>query len=356
MKTHRRFIVLFVVLNLLHTVGSHAQFTLERKHYFTIGNLYPCTYYNGTSYDTIVHSGPNAVWDFSGLLSVDHEDSLYSILPDTTPFFNAPNTNYNLATLGLWEVNGSMPGFTNSFYSYLVEDSGFVSFLGDWGAAGNYELGYHHYPDPKLYFQFPFQYGDSVTDAFDGSGFDFSGSGYHHFYGDRTIIADGYGDLMINGNFHANCLRIKVTAQNNDSSMFWIYNNTFVEYYWFDPLLNGPILEVVFLMNSGTGNPIHRSTRYFYANPPVVGFQELISTEDVSVYPNPSSNVIHIDFKSFKNMITVNLIDICGKEVLCKEFANSQRLTLPVDGLTKGVYMIKVGGPNGFVTRKVIIE
>lgn len=356
MKTHRRFIILFVVLNLLHTVGSHAQFTLERKHYFTMGNLYPCTYYNGTSYDTVVHAGPNAVWNLSGLLSIDHEDSLYCILPDTTPFFNAPNTNYNLATLGLWEVNGSMPGYTNSFYSYLVEDSGFVSFLGDWGAAGNYELGYHHYPDPKLYFQFPFQYGDSVTDAYDGSGFDFSGSGYHHFYGDRTIVADGYGDLIINGNVHANCLRIKVTAHNNDSSMFWINNYTFEEYYWFDPLLNGPILEVIFGLSSGSTNPNHRSTRYFYSNPPVVGVQELAAGSEIKVYPIPASNHIQIDFNISENGMTVELLDLSGRLVSQMVTKNTNTLSVPVNMLSKGVYLLRLKTEEGSRLRKVIVH
>lgn len=356
MKTHLRFIVLLVVLHLLHTLESNAQFTLQRKHYFTMGNLYPCTYFNGTSYDTIVHSGPNSLWNLTGSLSVDHEDSLYCVLPDTTLFFNAPNTNYNQATLGFWEVSGSIPGFTDSFYSYLLDDSTSVSFLGDWGAAGNYELGYHHYPDPKLNFLFPFQYGDSVTDLFDGSAIDFSGSGYHHLYGNRTIVADGYGDLLINGNLHSNCLRIKVIAQNNDSSMFWINNYTLEEYYWFDPLINGPILEVIFGFSAGSSNPIHRNTRYFYANPPVVSVQETSSLLDVEVYPNPVSEVIHFDLNSNRNIMSIELVDLYGKFVRSLEYENSQQRELHVSGLCSGVYILKFISTEGIISRKVIIQ
>src|SRR5262249_46127782 len=61
---------------------------------------------------------------------------------------------------------------------------------------------------------------------------------------------------------------------------------------------------------------------------------------DVQIYPNPASSIVHIDAPYDVN-VSVSTVD--GRELLNRENAK----TIDISGLADGVYMIRVSNRNG---------
>lgn len=78
----------------------------------------------------------------------------------------------------------------------------------------------------------------------------------------------------------------------------------------------------------------------------------------ISVYPNPGKDTLHINSGSL-NVDRYNLLitDINGKQVLDKEFMNP-KLTESVDvhGFSKGMYLITLSAGDKKVSKKIVIE
>ena len=75
--------------------------------------------------------------------------------------------------------------------------------------------------------------------------------------------------------------------------------------------------------------------------------------QDVSVYPNPTSNYLHIKTNRFDNQIS--LYDISGSLIFNKSFNKSQ-LQLNVGGFSEGLYILKIQNSLGVTNRKLIIR
>ena len=75
--------------------------------------------------------------------------------------------------------------------------------------------------------------------------------------------------------------------------------------------------------------------------------------QDVSVYPNPTSNYLHIKTNRFDNQIS--LYDMSGSLIFNKSFNKSQ-LQLNVGGFSEGLYILKIQNSLGVTNRKLIIR
>jgi len=90
----------------------------------------------------------------------------------------------------------------------------------------------------------------------------------------------------------------------------------------------------------------------------IQGFQQPISSSKVfqlpieetlfaSLYPNPFYHYINISFKDrISEEILVQLTDITGKTIFFKEYPASQLITLHLDHLNSGMYIMKVSINN----------
>jgi hypothetical protein len=82
---------------------------------------------------------------------------------------------------------------------------------------------------------------------------------------------------------------------------------------------------------TGTSVPVNVTT---------VGVGNVNANNEVRIYPNPASAIVHID-APYKVTVTISSID--GKEVLYKELASD----VDISKLADGVYMIKVANLEG---------
>jgi len=85
------------------------------------------------------------------------------------------------------------------------------------------------------------------------------------------------------------------------------------------------------------------------------GIEDIGSANAVSIYPNPSSGLITISVKSFTGNMHVSVFDILGQMQL-QQSLDKPQTDVDISGLSKGIYMVRVGGGNKNAVRKVILE
>lgn len=68
------------------------------------------------------------------------------------------------------------------------------------------------------------------------------------------------------------------------------------------------------------------------------------------IYPNPTSNYINVDSKI--NVDRFEMYDLSGKKVL----SANQHEKINVEGLSKGIYLLKAFSGSNYITKKIIIE
>lgn len=115
------------------------------------------------------------------------------------------------------------------------------------------------------------------------------------------------------------------------------------------------------------GTQVHNSAAiYFDYNEPVITNQttsilgSIITNEEsvyhgqgIKLYPNPATNEVVIETQNESN--TYGLFDISGRQVMSGS-ANTNKFTLGIGNLSKGVYFIQVSGGNKTVYGKLVKE
>ena len=88
----------------------------------------------------------------------------------------------------------------------------------------------------------------------------------------------------------------------------------------------------------------------------VVGVEDNIwSKRSLEVYPNPFDNQLNVQFGTPALFTDWKVIDISGRLIKSGKISKNSTLeTIMVDGLKPGVYVLSVGGKNGWKSRKVI--
>jgi len=89
-----------------------------------------------------------------------------------------------------------------------------------------------------------------------------------------------------------------------------------------------------------------------------VGLNELENNRIVSIYPNPASNMVNLNFLNYNSVVNIQLVDLKGGIFLTRniEVSNNQNLELALENLASGVYFIHVRDTLGIETLKLIIQ
>lgn len=73
----------------------------------------------------------------------------------------------------------------------------------------------------------------------------------------------------------------------------------------------------------------------------------------VNIYPNPAKDIVNIECANAKEIL---IIDYLGK-VIKQQEVNNEKVSLNVNGLTKGVYIAKITQHNEqSITKTFLIE
>jgi hypothetical protein len=95
--------------------------------------------------------------------------------------------------------------------------------------------------------------------------------------------------------------------------------------------------------------------------PPTLSVKTVGSAQaEMNLYPNPAQNSANLDVTiSGNETVNVYLTDITGRRVWNKEASlvtGINRLTIPLSGISPGVYFVNIGTTSGTISYKLIKE
>ena len=83
----------------------------------------------------------------------------------------------------------------------------------------------------------------------------------------------------------------------------------------------------------------------------------LLSDRDVNIYPNPTSDVLNIDFGKVMNQpVKVSIMNMNGQEVYSREAENQDKLSINLENQKPGAYITRISLNGQDIKRKVIVQ
>ncbi len=77
---------------------------------------------------------------------------------------------------------------------------------------------------------------------------------------------------------------------------------------------------------------------------------------EISLYPNPTSGLVYINYNSDK-LITIELFDVSGRLVFDKLLNPSKKQELKIEGLKHGIYLYRlINAETILESGKLVIE
>ncbi|WP_445452078.1 M28 family peptidase [Flavobacterium sp. 25HG05S-40] len=121
-----------------------------------------------------------------------------------------------------------------------------------------------------------------------------------------------------------------------------------------DLLINMDPVYVYNIAKAATGAILH----FAKATTTALGSEEFQNENQVSFFPSPATDALHISLGSLKETkYTFSMLDLQGKAVLTKEIENASLVeTISLQGLAKGIYLAVLQTGTKKITKKIIVE
>lgn len=337
---------LLFVASLLTATTLSAQITVLNSHVAPIGSIIPQAYDTLPSGLTPGSAGANQTWNYANIN--EHEVDTMTF---TNPAWTPNGGDFPAANIAAVVSNqdGDAYVYIDRSSSGLVTIGQAVDFFGT-GSPVSIPLN----PN-QVIINFPANYLDTYSGT---SGFDVTMDGSTLNIDsirlkqvmDRAYTIDGWGSITTPiGTYDA--LRIELTETSIDSSWgmiagVWQFFEESVEtsntYDWWtaDASVGFPVLTMDV---DGNGNA--EAISYLKALPTPDGVAEGVDGSKISIYPNPTSNLVNFVVES-DNAHSIEVYDVTGQLI---ETQQIQRLatTFDMSNATAGVYLYVLKGANG---------
>ena len=86
----------------------------------------------------------------------------------------------------------------------------------------------------------------------------------------------------------------------------------------------------------------------------ITGIATVNDKTGILIYPNPSSGFINIEGNL--NNTCIKIINLAGQVIICKNIKNSEKETIDISGMTKGLYFISVNNNGNIQVNKLVKE
>lgn len=287
-----------------------------------------CTYVNPGA------AGANQIWNFSQIEA-------------TSNFTGYVKSSYHSVNSMLFpQVNTELNEFNNRFYFRIAENK-----IEQYGYSSLDNLVVTTFDKPFVKMKFPFTMGDNYQGTFSGTYK--SGNSNSNISGTYEVIGDGYGRLILPGNFIVdNTLRVKTLKSYSHSISGVDQTVEIVAYRWYSDWHRYPLLVLTQVKSSANGSTSVSYQAAYNTNlskPANTISSETKSDKLFDVYPNPTDQIININyFVAEDGFVTIELYDLAGKKAgtLFNQELKSGAYTLQPDliheGFVKGFYLIKV--------------
>ncbi len=307
-------------LSILFSVAASAQLT-QANHAAMVGNSF------GTNQcDSVAPgaSGAGTTWNYSTL-------NIHTASWAAKNYVSAvsSNTLYPSAQVAV----GSSAN--NTFY-YASTASDLKYYGGNITANG--VTATLSYSNPAIFATYPMSMGTSTTSTTSGmvyvtnpfpTSFSFSGN--------CSATIDGTGTLVLPAKTFTNVVRV-MTSQTITASI----NVNSINYDYYDiSISRNPLLTIATSTVSSIAGTSTQTVVTVLSNYDVVSVKENTKSEiDLSVFPNPSSGVIHFATES-TDAAKVIALDVTGK-VIATEIVEMGKAKMNLTNLSSGVYIYQV--------------
>ena len=83
----------------------------------------------------------------------------------------------------------------------------------------------------------------------------------------------------------------------------------------------------------------------------LVNINKLEKSDNIKVYPNPTTNMVALD--GFEKENIIEIINIQG-QIVKTEFANTSKIIIDISDLSTGVYVIKIKSDSTIIMKKLL--
>lgn len=282
-----------------------------------------------------VETGNAYNWDFSTLpFNVQNFIAVDSFRVKQHPV----SASYPNATIE--EYKTGVTGQTVNLYSYS-NDTLYIHRLGD--ISNNWALG------PIASIAFPITFNNSsVINANI-----YTGTGYTTLVGERktTTLYDGFGTLnMPNGKSYSNVFRVKQTEKDTNYITYSV--NTATSYIWYKQGGQVPLLRLVY---TGASNLYFVFGSRAYGT--ISGINEINSTVDISIYPNPSNGQFQftIDSLQVAKNYKLEIYNMQGERIYQSAITNT-KFDFDLSNQTNGIYFVKISDGIKNYNQKIVVQ
>ncbi|WP_165439440.1 T9SS type A sorting domain-containing protein [Chryseobacterium phocaeense] len=324
------------LLSLAVGIMAYAQPTVTRSGVDRIN--VPITFRSGDVTGTSItagSAGANITWDFSTYTAVNVVTATTNACPGQTNCFRFPTANRITKPIAADTYDFSIMTDTEaaSIGSY------FGPSLGD---------GTVTYTDPLINFKFPITYMQQFDDNYQFNSVSAASSTSEA--GTQSFNADGYGTVITPTGTYNNVLRVKrmrSATQTAPGMPAMTYTNE--SYQWISQEA-GTVLS--FGINTITINGTTTVSKAIsYLVPGALSTSETDKKKtDISLYPNPSSDMVNL--KSDEEIKNITITSLDGKAVV----KTGNMKNIDISKLPRGVYILKGELKNGNTVSKKIIK
>ncbi len=364
--------IYFLLFSLTLSLYGSAQITIDNGDMPTAGDNKRVSIAQIVPGINFTATGANQLWDFSTLQWVSQDVDTFLTIAQTgityqVVFANIP-LNPNRANLAIKSTLQAPP---IGGISISDVEAFFYNSTASYKQVG-YGAGINGFPTPipfnnhDIIYNFPLNFND-----LDSSNSDFNlgipGLGYYGYTQKRVNTCDGWGTLITPfGQFDVLRVRSTITGRDTlhlDTLGFGFGFNRPVtrEYKWLGKNHDIPLLQINTTIGFG-GTETINLIRY-QDSLRVLSVNELPEITDISVYPNPASELISVDLITQKqDDFKVQLFSIDGKlaadifKGTLHSGKNSLILNTKLYNLSNGVYKLVIECGSGRRIEKIVIQ
>ncbi|HQE13251.1 MAG TPA: T9SS type A sorting domain-containing protein [Flavipsychrobacter sp.] len=169
---------------------------------------------------------------------------------------------------------------------------------------------------------------------------------------DIAISLQQDGKIMLSGNIDTGTILYRQLLDGNIDSSFGINGQIATYNFRINTIISQADGKIVVGGGLGDINAKNMIARF---NPNAMSVFTSPLASQISLYPNPATNVIYIDNKNHQKIEHLHLYNIDGKLLRIQTYPNTERLN--TEGITNGIYYLHIGfAYPPIVIKKVVIQ
>ncbi len=87
-----------------------------------------------------------------------------------------------------------------------------------------------------------------------------------------------------------------------------------------------------------------------------VGINSTPPQQKLTLFPNPASGIVHVEFPNHNSFERLEIIDPLGRTIKLMHTNGNQKMQLDVSELANGIYLVKISGKDQSTTTRLVVQ